>query len=93
LELEVKNDQVESYRDISGPGEGKFQKMLKINWNQRNQQKAIRDYAILSELIYLVSFDLHLLFLLKVINVYISIRQVSYLHFIPIAPLQNNHAI
>ena len=45
--LEVKNDQVESYRDTSGPGESNFQKMIKANWNQRNQQKAIRDNAIL----------------------------------------------
>ncbi len=45
--LEVKNDQVESYRDTSGPGEGNFRKMIAANWNQRNQQKAIRDYAIL----------------------------------------------
>ena len=45
--LEVKNDQVESYRDTSGPGESNFQKMVTANWNQRNQQKAIRDYAIL----------------------------------------------
>ena len=45
--LEVKNDQVESYRDTSGPGENNFQKMITANWNQRNQQKAIRDNAIL----------------------------------------------
>jgi integrase/recombinase XerC len=45
--LEVKNDRVESYRDTSGPGETNFQKMILANWNQRNQQKAIRDYAIL----------------------------------------------
>ncbi len=45
--LEVKNDQVESYRDTSGPGESNFRKMITANWNQRNLQKATRDYAIL----------------------------------------------
>lgn len=45
--LEVKNDQVESYRDTSGPGETNFQKMITANWNQRNKFKAIRDFAIL----------------------------------------------
>jgi len=37
--LEVKNEQVESYRDTSGPGECAFKKMLTANWNQRNQKK------------------------------------------------------
>ena len=45
--LEVKNDPVEAYRDTSGPGESNFKKMITANWNQRNQQKAIRDYTIL----------------------------------------------
>ena len=46
-QLEVKNDQVESYRDTAGPGESNFQKMVIANWKQRNPHKAIRDYAIL----------------------------------------------
>ncbi len=45
--LEVKNDPVEPYRDTAGPGESNFQKMVAANWNQRNQKKAVRDYAIL----------------------------------------------
>jgi integrase/recombinase XerC len=45
--LEVKNDRVEPYRDTAGPGESNFQRMLIANWSQSNQQKAIRDYAIL----------------------------------------------
>jgi len=45
--LDVKNFQVEAYRDTSGPGENNFQKMIIANWNQRNQQKAFRDHAIL----------------------------------------------
>ena len=45
--LEVKNEPVEPYRDTAGPGEKNFQKMIEANWNQRNQQKAVRDHAIL----------------------------------------------
>jgi integrase/recombinase XerC len=45
--LEIKNDPVEAYRDVSGPGLSNFMKMIAVNWKQQNQQKAIRDYAIL----------------------------------------------
>lgn len=47
FKLEIKNLQVESYRDTGGPGETNFQKMITSNWKQRNLQKAIRDHAIL----------------------------------------------
>ncbi|MBU2512138.1 tyrosine-type recombinase/integrase [bacterium] len=46
-QLEVKNDQIEAYRDTSGPGENSFQKMLTVCQNQKNKKKAVRDYVIL----------------------------------------------
>jgi len=45
--LEVKNEQVESYRDTSGPGESNFQKMIVANLKQRNKKIAVRNNGIL----------------------------------------------